>query len=168
MALSCVLMWLSGQWPVHLPGILLPVTLQSMVAILLPLVMDKRSAQGGILMFLILGATGLPVFAGASGGIEHFLGNSGGYLIGFYFCALLAGWLKTWCSVQPFLRGSLVFLTLHTVLTAIGLGWIAATSASEIAFSTHISPFLPGVVVKSAFGALIFEATIRIQPPRSK
>ncbi|MEZ4721022.1 MAG: biotin transporter BioY [Flavobacteriales bacterium] len=162
-AISCILMWLSGQNPFELPGMSVPITLQSMFAILLPLILNARSASGGVLLFLILGATGLPVFAGASGGIFYFYSNSGGYLIGFYAIALLTARFKNWTSEQPFLRGLLVFALMHLVLTIIGLAWIAIAGTSEITFSSHVGPYLPGVVVKSAIGALIFEVVNRIK-----
>lgn len=140
-----------------------PITLQSMFAILLPLILNARSASGGVLLYLILGATGLPIFAAASGGIFYFYSNSGGYLIGFYVIALLTIRFKNWSAKQPFLRGLVVFALMHLVLTIIGLLWIAIAKTSDIAFSTHVGPYLPGVVVKSAMGSLIFEVANRIK-----
>jgi biotin transport system substrate-specific component len=42
-------------------------------------------------LYLLAGALGLPVFAGASGGIAHFAGPTGGFLVGYFFIALLSG-----------------------------------------------------------------------------
>jgi len=42
-----------------------------------------------VIVYLILGANGIPVFAGFSGGLGVLLGSTGGYLIGFVFSALV-------------------------------------------------------------------------------
>lgn len=45
------------------------------------------------LVYLLLGAAGVPVFGGFTGGLGILLGNTGGYLAGFLPMALLAGWV---------------------------------------------------------------------------
>jgi biotin transport system substrate-specific component len=76
-------MWISGRISFEIPALSVPITLQSMVAILLPLCLIGRYASGGILIWLILGALGLPFFADGNGGYQYFYSNSGGYLLGF-------------------------------------------------------------------------------------
>jgi biotin transport system substrate-specific component len=61
-------MWISGRISFEIPALSVPITLQSMVAILLPLCLIGRYASGGILIWLILGALGLPFFADGNGG----------------------------------------------------------------------------------------------------
>lgn len=43
------------------------------------------------LLYIVLGAVGLPVFSGFSGGFGHLVGPTGGYLLGYVLCALLIG-----------------------------------------------------------------------------
>ncbi len=47
----------------------------------------KRGTMA-VLIYLLLGAVGIPVFAGFEGGLGAILGNTGGYLVGFLFSAL--------------------------------------------------------------------------------
>jgi biotin transport system substrate-specific component len=153
--LSCLIIWLSGQLSFTILGLSVPITLQSMFAILLPVWLNSRNAQGGILLFLFLGGPGLPVFAGGAGGISYFYSNSGGYLIGFYIISFLVGIYKRNTTNRSILAFILLFVILHLTLTAIGLTWITFFNLSEIKFETHIAPYLPGLVIKSFGGALI-------------
>ncbi len=87
-----------------LPLPMIPLTLQplgvGMIGTLLPL----PWAGATILAYLALGAIGLPVFAGAHGGIAAFLTPSGGYLPSFFVYAVLAALFlrnrqKTWINI---------------------------------------------------------------------
>ncbi|MEX2596035.1 MAG: biotin transporter BioY, partial [Salibacteraceae bacterium] len=153
-------MYLSGITPIELPGLNLPITLQSMFAILLPLSLKRRNAAGGILLYLALAALGVPLLATGVGGFEYFKGDSGGYLIGFYIIALTTAILKPQIKKPRYFYVFAIFILQHIIITLCGLGWIIVTGSSNIAFDTHLSPFLPGIVVKSFLGALIFDFII--------
>ena len=60
-----------------------PVTLQTFG------VLGGRRGTMSVLLYILLGAVGLPVFSGFSGGIGRLTGNTGGYIVGFLFSALL-------------------------------------------------------------------------------
>lgn len=49
----------------------------------------RKRGTLAVLVYVLLGAVGVPVFAGFSGGIGALLGNAGGYIIGFIFSALV-------------------------------------------------------------------------------
>lgn len=155
--LTVLIMYLSGQTPIEFPGLNLPITLQSMCAILLPLVLHRRNAAGGVLLYLLLAAIGVPILATGVGGIQYFLSDSGGYLLGFYLMALTTALLKRRIKSPKVIYVFGIFILQHTFLTVCGLGWILLTESSEIHFETHISPFLPGIIVKSFLGALLYE-----------
>ena len=48
-----------------------------------------------ITLYLLIGLAGLPVFQGHNGGVDYFMGVTGGYLIGFFFAAILTSFLST-------------------------------------------------------------------------
>ena len=68
-----------------------PLTLQTMVLALLPIALGWRTATCSMALYLLLGAVGLPVFSGFSGGLGHLLGPTGGFLWGFLFLSFFAG-----------------------------------------------------------------------------
>ena len=66
-----------------------PFTLQTFAVFLAVGVLGGRRGTVAVLVYLLMGAVGLPVFTGFSGGIGHLLGSTGGYIVGFMFTALV-------------------------------------------------------------------------------
>ncbi len=73
-------------WPV-------PITLQTFFVLLSGAFLGARKGFASQMAYLAAGAAGVPVFANASGGFIHFVGPTGGYLIGFPVAAFLIGYL---------------------------------------------------------------------------
>ena len=70
------------------------ITLQTFGVFLCLGILGGKRGTAAILVYLLLGAVGLPVFSGFRGGIGMLLGVTGGYLTGFLFCGLTY-WLLT-------------------------------------------------------------------------
>ena len=68
-----------------------PVTLQTFAVALCGSVLGVGMGGSALAVYLALGAVGLPVFAGFSGGVGSFLGVTGGFLWGFFLMSLLCG-----------------------------------------------------------------------------
>ena len=66
-----------------------PFTLQTFAVVLAVGVLGGRRGTMAVLVYLLMGAVGLPVFTGFSGGIGHLLGSTGGFIVGFVFTALV-------------------------------------------------------------------------------
>ncbi len=79
--LITVCSWISIQTTV-------PFTLQTMGVFLAVSILGGKRGTLSVLVYILLGAIGLPVFSGFTGGIGILLGNTGGYIIGFLFSAL--------------------------------------------------------------------------------
>lgn len=73
----------------------IPVTLQTFAVALCSYILGPALGTLSVLVYLALGAVGLPVFAGFSGGVGSFVSLAGGYLWGFLFMAFLCG-LGAW------------------------------------------------------------------------
>lgn len=69
-----------------------PFTMQTFGVFLAVGLLGGRNGTLAVCVYLLLGAVGLPVFSGFSGGLGHMLGATGGYIIGFVFSALVM-WL---------------------------------------------------------------------------
>ena len=81
-ALTAICSWIS------IPT-LVPFTLQTFAIFLMVGLLGTKRSLLSILIYLLLGAIGLPVFAGFSGGLGMLFGTTGGYLIGFFFLGKL-------------------------------------------------------------------------------
>ena len=91
-----------------------PFTMQTFGVFLAVAVLGGKRGTLAILVYLLLGAVGAPVFAGFSGGISALVGSTGGYIIGFLFLALVM-WLmerllgkKTWVLAVSMVLGLVV------------------------------------------------------------
>ena len=66
-----------------------PFTLQTFAIFLAAGLLGGKRGTVSVVIYILLGMVGLPVFAGFKGGIAALLGTTGGYIIGFIFSALL-------------------------------------------------------------------------------
>ena len=81
-ALIAVCAWLTIPFTV-------PFTMQTFAVFVTLLLLEGRKGTIAILLYILLGAFGLPVFSGFRGGLGALLGPTGGYILGFLLCALL-------------------------------------------------------------------------------
>ena len=81
-ALIAVCSWIS------IPGEV-PFTLQTFAVFVTVGLLGAKAGLMSVIAYILLGACGVPVFAGFSGGLGYLFGTSGGYIIGFVFLALV-------------------------------------------------------------------------------
>jgi biotin transport system substrate-specific component len=82
-----------AQISIPLPFTTVPFTLQVLAVCLSGAILGKRLGALSQIVYLLLGAIGIPVFAGFSGGLSKLVGNTGGYLIAFPIAALIIGYV---------------------------------------------------------------------------
>ncbi|SFP20408.1 biotin transport system substrate-specific component [Oscillibacter sp. PC13] len=80
--LMAVCAWISIPFTV-------PFTLQTFAVFAALAILGGRRGTLSVVVYLLLGAVGLPVFAGFKGGLAALLGTTGGYILGFLLTALL-------------------------------------------------------------------------------
>lgn len=71
----------------------IPVTLQTFAVFTAAGLLGPKKATSSVLVYILLGAVGLPVFHGFTGGFGILLGTTGGYIIGFLFASAAVGLL---------------------------------------------------------------------------
>ena len=119
LALAAAAKWQVPFYPV-------PMTLQTLVVLILGAFFGARLASATVGLYLAEGFFGLPVFAGWAAGPETLAGPTGGYLFGFLAAAALVGLLAE-RGVMRSLFGLIVAMCLgHVVISAFGFGWLAA------------------------------------------
>lgn len=114
-AIMAVCSWISIPGPV-------PFTLQTFGVFVTVGILGGRRGTLAMLVFLLLGAVGIPVFAGFSGGFGVLLGSTGGYLLGFLFTALIM-WLFEKIPGNKTLMLILSMLVGLVVCYAFGTAW---------------------------------------------
>jgi biotin transport system substrate-specific component len=134
-----------GSW-ISIPFPLVPITLQTLFVLLSGAVM-KRWGVIPVLLFILLGTLNIPVFHNGLSGIGILLGPTGGYILGFFPAALIAGIAYEHPSTSLRVIG-IVGATLIIYLT--GILWLlhstGITLISALIFGMAI--FLPGDILK--------------------
>jgi biotin transport system substrate-specific component len=138
-----------------------PIVLQNLFIMLAGLLLGGRWALISVGVYLLAGATGLPVFAGGSGGVGKFVGPTGGYLLGFAAAAYLIGVIsengrgRVAIDVMAMLAGTLI-------IYAFGVSWLKVVTGMSFlkALTVGMFPFLIGDALKIA-AAIPIARTIR-------
>ncbi len=148
-----------------LPFTPVPLTLQNFAVLLVGMVLGPVAGFSAMVLYLIEGALGLPVFTPyAAGGVAHLLGPNGGYLFSYPLAAATAGWVVR--AMQRFttpFRSALVASIAATLpIFLLGAGWFAfyAHHNAAATWAMAIAPFVPGEIVKITAAAGIF-STLR-------
>jgi biotin transport system substrate-specific component len=82
----------ASQVAIPAPGTPVPITLQPLVVVLAGLVLGPAAAAASMVMYLVAGAAGLPVFAPMGPpGLARLFGPTGGYLLAYPAAAVVAG-----------------------------------------------------------------------------
>ena len=157
-ALGTALLALSAK--INLPLPYVPMTLQTLVVLMIGAAYGWRLGSATVIAYLAEGAIGLPVFAGPVGGLAPLLGPTAGYLAGFVAAAFITGWLseRGWDRSVPRL---FVAMGLgHIVILAAGFAWLAfgMKPGVEKAWLVGIAPFVAASVIKNALGAAFVPA----------
>lgn len=137
-----------------IPGSPVPVVVQNLFVVLAGLLLGPVDGSVAVLIFLCLGALGFPVFSGGRGGLAHFAGPTGGYLIGYIVAALLAGAVA---RKRGPLRNSIGAVIGFVSILSIGVVRLKLLKNVDWgkAFAAGFLPFLPGDAVKAVLCALV-------------
>jgi biotin transport system substrate-specific component len=145
---------------IPLPLSPVPLVLQNFFALLAGLVLGPMLGLGATLLYLLVGAIGAPVFAGAKGGIAHFFGPTGGYLAGYALCAAVAGLVAGKPEgVGPTRWGRIVLAAVLGLLAVyipgvVRLKMVLAADWPK-ALGIGLLPFLPGDGIKAVLAILL-------------
>lgn len=144
-AVTCVL----GPFAIPLPFSPVPLSLTNLVIYFAVYVLGMKAGTVSYLVYLLLGAVGMPVFSGFSGGLGKMAGPTGGYLLGFIFMAVISGAL---IERFPARRGiHALGLAVGTVVSYLfGTAWLAGQLGISFtaALGVGVLPYIPGDTAK--------------------
>jgi biotin transport system substrate-specific component len=130
-----------------------PMTMQTFAISLAGVMLGAKRGFFSALAYVILGAAGLPVFAGFSGGMVKIVGPTGGFIISFPLMALLAGWGADRGRnemIMGLAAGSVVNFAAGMIFFMLSTG-----NGPDAAFTVCVLPFIPTAIVKAvAAGAI--------------
>ncbi|MGE5513087.1 MAG: biotin transporter BioY [Bacteroidota bacterium] len=145
-------------WPV-------PMTMQTLVVLMLGMAYGSRLAAGTVFAYLLAGAAGLPVFAGTPErgiGLAYMMGPTFGFLVGFLIAAWLVGFLAERGWDRSFLKCAAAMVLGHLVITLAGVVWLAVLMGTTKAIEVGFTPFMASSVLKTALGAVAMPMLWRV------
>jgi biotin transport system substrate-specific component len=139
---------------VPLPFTPVPLTMQDFAVLLVGLTLGARRGFAALVLYLVEGASGMPVFNPLGpGGIAQLLGPTGGFLMAYPFVAALAGWILS-TGKSTFARAAIAGVLADIVLFTGGVSWLAVlTHSLTHAVRAGFYPFIPGAIIKIMFAA---------------
>ncbi len=166
-ALLAVCSWIS----IPALGPFVPFTLQTFAVFLIAGLFELECSLTSVAAYILLGAVGVPVFAGFKGGIAALIGPTGGYIIGFVFSVLIIALFK---RIKP---GSVLFLIIGmiaglAICYAFGTVWFYivfsrngdAKSIGTI-LSLCVTPFIIPDAIKLSLAVILID---RLSLPLSR
>ncbi|WP_418534035.1 biotin transporter BioY [Phascolarctobacterium succinatutens] len=156
MALMVAMNCVSAYIIIPLPFSLSPIALQTLIVNLTGYVLNAKQAFMTMLVYLLVGLAGVPVFTGGSAGPGKLFGPTGGYIIGFLFTAVFLAYFRgeKYSFKRYALLGCVIGIPLIYVFGVVqlklitGMGW-------DKAIMTGALPFIPLDIVKCLAAAVI-------------
>ncbi len=152
---------LCARVTVPLPFTPVPLTLQNFGVLTVGLLLGSRRGFAALALYLVEGASGMPVFSSAllGSGIAHILGPTGGFLMAYPLVAFVVGWIyerKSHKSSRHFAWAALSSVAGELVLFAGGLTWLAVlTHSVSLAIRYGLYWFVFAEVIKVMMAAVV-------------
>jgi biotin transport system substrate-specific component len=160
---------LAAQISIPLGFTPVPITGQTAAVLLAGCTLGTVRGASSQLLYVALGATGLPFYADGKGGWEAATGSTAGYLIGFVIAAALIGHLAERGQDRQLATAIPAFLAGTAVIYGFGALWLAsfldvpltAPAGEPSAIAYGVAPFLVGDLVKAVLAGLLLPAAWR-------
>lgn len=159
--LGALLLFAGGQ--ISIPLTPVPIVFTTVGVMLVGLLYSRRSAMLAVISYIAVGAAGIPVFQGFSGGLNHLYGPTAGYIAGFFLAVLVMTSLRERFGLQSF-WGMLLNCSIGTVMIFIpGVLWLSALMGFDNAIKFGVLPFIAPGIIK----AVVLSGFIKFVRPKS-
>lgn len=151
-AVICIL----APFSLNIPISPVPISLGTLAIYFVISVLGMKQGTISVVIYILLGLVGVPVFSNFTGGAGKLFGPTGGYIVGYLFMALICGFfIDKWSknilmSVLGMILGTAVCYLFGTV-------WLAyqASMSFSAALAAAVLPFIPGDLIKLAIAMII-------------
>lgn len=142
--------------PLSIPIGLVPISFTNLAIYFALYTLGMKKGTVSYIIYMLIGFAGIPVFSNFTGGPSKLLGPTGGYIIGFIFMALIAGFFidisfdKWYLCFAGMVLGTAVCYAFGTI-------WLShqANMSVSAAFAAGVIPFVPGDLVKILIAAFM-------------
>lgn len=147
--------------PLSIPAGTIPISLATFAVYITACTVNIKHSVSAVIIYILLGAAGLPVFSAFRGGFNMLIGITGGYLFGYIPCALIIGLLTGKYESKKYIYPVSIILG-SAVCYSIGTIWYMLQTKSSFyaAFAVCVLPFIIGEAIK-IFAASAIGFTLR-------
>jgi biotin transport system substrate-specific component len=136
-----------------------PQTLQTWAIMLAGIMLGPKHGTMSVVVYVLLGAAGAPVFAAFGGGIGHIAGPSGGFILSFPIMAALVG-ITAKKGSSPLLFFGVISALVINFFSGMAYFAFVTQNSLPMSFVAVVMPFLPNaavqLVVLTAMGKRIY------------
>lgn len=142
--------------PILMPFVNISVTIQTLVIFLIGYLLKPKEAFLSVIIYILIGAIGLPVFSGGQSGITHLLGPTGGFILSFPWMVFLISWTKrpTRGWFYHFIYGFTIGILMLYLIANLWLSYSLGTSYFQTLISLAI--FIPFDILKWALAYWVY------------
>lgn len=162
--LFAMLTAIGAQIAVPTPPFGIPATLQTLMVLLAAMMLGPKLGLASMLLYLVMGAVGISIFAEGESGWIVIIGQTGGYLLGFLLCQPVAHALikRPDGSIRGWLALFFAGIAVHMVIFVIGVPWLwwihridnaSLTLTWSDAIHYGFVVFIPGMLLKSGIAS---------------
>lgn len=141
--------------PIYIMGV--PVTLQSLMIMVIASLLNPSEAVLSVSLYLILGIIGLPVFSGYSSGFGVLLGPTGGFLLSFIFAGYFISYLK-----QESISRQIIMNIIFGVIIVYLIGSMQMAIVNQVGYFTVLKTmivFIPFDIIKAFIAGIVYKKT---------
>lgn len=148
---------------VSIPVQPVPFTLQTMMVVLAGAFLGARDGAYSQVLYLLLGATGLPVFANGMFGLAVLFGPTGGYLLAFPLGAMVTGLILQ--RYQSYFAAASAMMLGNLAIIASGTLYLGAFFTGTMAEAVRVGAALFSIwaVAKAFVAAAVFTGSEKLK-----
>lgn len=151
-AVICIL----APFSLNIPVSPVPISLGTLAIYFVITVLGMKRGTISVLIYILLGLVGLPIFSGFTGGAAKLFGPTGGYIVGYIFMALICGlFIDKWSDnlILSFL-GMILGTAVCYLFGTVWLAYQASMSLTQ-ALWAGVIPYIPADLVKLILAMLV-------------
>lgn len=149
----CVSSYISITLPISESGI--PFTAQSLAVFVVAAFLNRKEIIITLVLYLILGITGAPVFADGTSGFSKIIGPSGGFLYGFIFASFFISSMLSHQKSRKLTHLTLIFIAATIILFIFGLSHLAFKFGTLKALEYGFYPFWKMALIKALIATFV-------------
>ena len=132
-----------------------PMTMQTFAVTMAGVILGSKKGGMSSLVYVLLGAIGVPVFAGFSGGIQNLIGPTGGFIISFPIMAYVIGLGVEMRKKKGMFTLMVVLGTVLNYVVGVAMFCIVMDSSIMTAITACVLPFIPTAIIKAVLASIL-------------